>query len=907
MRIAECRCKGSGAFAILWIPPLYSPIYDGEQPLKSDDIRASFLDFFEERDHMIERSDTVAPRNDPTLLFTSAGMVQFKPFYTGEVPVPYRRAATSQKCLRAGGKANDLDEVGKTKRHLTLFEMLGNFSFGDYFKREAIEWAWKYSTQVLKLPAESIVVSVFESDDEAHAIWEKEIGVDPSRIVRLGAKDNFWGPAGDTGACGPCSELLFDRGENIDPNATLEEDPKERYLEFWNLVFPQFDQQLDGSRPTLKNRGIDTGMGLERIAALLQDKDTVFDTDGIFPIIETTQALCKTKYVDNPVPFRVIADHVRALSFMVADGILPGNDGQGYVERRLLRRAARFGRELGLEKPFLHEVVPTVVDLMGHHYPELVESQAHIQKIVLTEEERFASTLARGMDRLDELFERMDKEGAKVAPGAELFKLHDTFGFPLDLATDIAEDRGYEVDREGFETAMEHQREQARSAWTGSGQVEISAVYRNLHNEIGDTEFVGYDSTECDGVIKAIILDGAQVETLAEGQEGEIVLDCTPFYAESGGQVADLGTLDAVEGNAKVVHVANLVGKMTVHRTKVKHGALRVGDKVDARVEAGKRRATENHHTATHLLQAALQNVLGKHVHQAGSHVAPDRLRFDFTHFEGIDPDRLDDIERLVNAYIRRNEPVEIKEMDLEEARAEGAMALFGEKYDDVVRVVRVGDVSMELCGGCHVPRTGVIGYFKILSESALSSGVRRMEAVCGEPCVETLQARERQLSATAQFLSANPNDLLERVQAILEENKRLAREVDRWKQAAATGGSVDYLSQAINVEGIKLVAAQVDGQDAKGLRALLDNLKDRIGSGIIVLASGEEGKVSLCVGVTKDLTGRAKAGDIVKQLAPIVGGGGGGRPDMAQAGGKDVSKLPEVIAQAPVVLKGLL
>jgi alanyl-tRNA synthetase len=875
--------------------------------VKSDDIRAGFLEFFRQRNHVLERSDTLVPSNDPTLLFTSAGMVQFKPYYSGQAPVPYRRAATSQKCLRAGGKANDLDEVGKTSRHLTFFEMLGNFSFGDYFKREAIQWAWEFSTQVIKFPPESIWVSVFEEDDEAYSIWEKEIGVSPARLIRMGAKDNFWGPAGDTGACGPCSELLFDRGESIDPKATPEWDPKERFLEFWNLVFPQFDQQMDGSRPPLKNRGIDTGMGLERLALLLQGKETVFDTDGVFPIIETTQALTKVKYDQNPVPFRVIADHVRALSFMTADGILPANDGRGYVWRRLLRRAARFGRELGLEKPFLHQVCRTVVDRMGHHYPELVEGWTQIERIVHTEEERFAGTLARGMDLLADIFAKMDQDGVKMIPGAELFRLHDTYGFPLDLATDIAEDRGYQVDREGFEAAMTRQREKARSAWAGSGQQEIAPVYRTLHDTLGDTVFVGYDTLECAATITGIVRNGVSVDALTEGEDGEFILDQTPFYAESGGQVGDVGGFDAVDGNASIRETLRLAGGMTLHRGRVNSGTLRVGMKIDARVDQDKRRNTENHHTATHLLQAALRNVLGDHVHQAGSLVAPDRLRFDFTHFDAIGAERLQDIERLTNEYIRRDDEVDIAHKPLDEARAAGAMALFGEKYGDTVRVVHVGETSMELCGGCHVRRTGVIGYCKILSESSVSSGVRRLEAVCGEPCVEVLQARERQLTETAQTLSAKPDELLDRVHSLLDENRRLTREVEKWKQAAATGGAVDYMSQVRDVDGVKVLAAQAEGQDAAGLRALMDHLRDKLGSGVVVLGAAEEEKASLCVGVSKDLTARVRAGDIVKRIAPMVGGGGGGRPDMAQAGGKDIAKLPEAIAAVPEVVRQLL
>lgn len=875
--------------------------------MKSDDIRASFLDFFRERGHTIERSDTIVPSNDPTLLFTSAGMVQFKPYYTGEAPAPYTRVATSQKCLRAGGKANDLDEVGKTSRHLTLFEMLGNFSFGDYFKREAIQWAWEYSTQVLKLPEDRIWVSVYLDDDEAAEMWEKDMGVSPARIVRLGAKENFWGPAGETGACGPCSELLFDKGEEIDPNADLENDPNERFLEFWNLVFPQFDQQIDGSRPPLEHCGIDTGMGLERLAALLQNAETVFDTDGILPIIHATESLARDTYKSNPVPFRVIADHARALSFMITDGILPANDGRGYVLRRLLRRAARFGREIGLERPFLHEVCHSVIDRMGHHYPELIEGRSQIDKIVQKEEERFASTLARGMDLMQEIFAKTEKAGATQIAGEDCFKLYDTFGFPLDLAEDMAEEKGLTLDREGFEAAMEQQRSQARSAWTGSGQQAIAPVYRAVQEELGATEFLGYDTTEANAVIVGIIREGERVQSLEEGQDGEIILDQTPFYAEAGGQIGDVGTFDAPSGNALIHHTYRAVGKTTLHKVTMNNGVLKVGDKVDAKVDSHLRVGIQNHHTTTHLLHAALRHVLGDHVHQAGSLVAPNRLRFDFTHFEGIGPDRLQDIENLVNDYIRRDEAVETHIMALDEARAAGAMALFGEKYEDKVRVVRVGDYSMELCGGTHVSRTGVIGYCKLIHESSVSSGVRRLEAVCGESGAEVIQARDKQLLDTAHLLSVNVDELEDRVRALLDDNKRLQREVEKWKQTAATGGGQDYMSQVQDVDGVPLLALQIDGQDGKSLRLVLDKLRDQLGRGVVVLGSASDGKVALCVGVSKDLTDRIKAGDIVSKVAPIVGGGGGGRPDMAQAGGKDAAKLPEAIAQTPKIVAELL
>jgi len=876
----------------------------------SDEIRSSYLEFFRQRDHVVERSDRLVPSNDPTLLFTSAGMVQFKPYYTGEVPVPYRRATTAQKCLRAGGKANDLDEVGKTARHMTFFEMMGNFSFGDYFKREAVAWAWEFSTQYLKLDPELIWVSVYEDDDEAYGIWEKEVGIPSRKLVRLGKKDNFWGPAGDTGACGPCSELHIDRGEAAgcgQPDCAPGCPRCERFLEFWNLVFPQYDQQLDGSRPPLKNRGIDTGMGLERVAALLQNKETVFDIDNVFPIIETTQGIAGVPYEKNPVPYRVIADHARALSFMIADGILPSNEGRGYVERRLLRRAARFGRELGLEKPFLHQVVGTVVERMGHQYPELVEKRVQIERIIHTEEERFGSTLARGMNLLDEIFAKMENSGETTVPGLALFRLHDTFGFPLDLATDIAEDRGYKVDREGFQAAMGQQREQARSAWAGSGEEAIAPVYRVIRDEVGDVEFVGYEATQRTAVVLAIVKAGQQVDRLNAGEEGDVILNTTPFYAESGGQIGDVGTLGTAEADARVLDTKAPVPKFPVHTVRVTRGSLREGDEVDARVDLDARSSTMKHHTATHLLQAALRDILGDHVHQAGSLVSPERLRFDFTHFEAIDPERLRDIELLVNRYVQEDHPVVIEQMGLQEARAKGAMALFGEKYADEVRVVCAGDISMELCGGTHVPRTGAIGAFKITGESSIASGVRRIEALCGEKAIEYIQDRERELVGISQMLAAPVDRLDTRVEALMDENRRLQREVEKWKQAAATGGGNDYLSRVQEVDGIKLLAAEIDGQDAAGLRLVLDKLREKFESGVVVLGGSAEGKASLCVSVSKDLTGRIKAGDIVKQLAPIVGGGGGGKPEMAQAGGKNPENLPQAIAKAPEVVGALL
>jgi len=837
-------------------------------------------------------------------------MVQFKPFYTGEVPLPYRRATTAQKCLRAGGKANDLDEVGKTARHMTFFEMLGNFSFGDYFKEEAIAWAWEYCTDVLGIDGDLIAVSVYKDDDEAAKIWESEIGLRPGRITRLGDKDNFWGPAGETGACGPCSELHLDRGEATgcgEADCAPGCERCERYLEFWNLVFPQFDQQVDGSRPTLKNRGIDTGMGLERLAAILQNKETVFDIDGMAPIIQAAESASGVAYTDRPVPFRVIADHARAISFMIADGILPANDGRGYVERRLLRRAARFGRELGLEKPFLHDVAMAVVDTMSGQYPELGEKRVQIEKVIHTEEERFASTLARGMDLLDDALAKQDTEDTKTIPGETLFRLYDTFGFPFDLANDIVTDRGYSVDKEGFDAAMTHQRDQARKSWKGSGAASVSAAYRTAREKLGNTTFVGYDATESDSTVTGLFRDGEPVESLREGESGEVTLSQTPFYAQSGGQVGDTGVLDSPNASAQVTDTYPAIPKFTMHTVTVTRGSLTAGDAVHATADADRRTEIMAHHSATHLLQAALQTTLGDHVHQAGSLVAPDRLRFDFTHFEGIDSERLADIERLVNAHIRTDTAVTIQEMNLDDARAAGAMALFGEKYDDVVRVVSMGDISMELCGGTHVPSTGTLGAFKIVAESSISSGVRRIEAVCGETGFALMQARESMAARAAALLNASPTDLEDRVTALLHEKKQLEREVAKWKQAAATGGSVDYMSHVQDIGDVKLLAAEVQGQDASGLRLVLDKLRDQLASGVIVLGAAADGKVSVCVAVSEDLTGRVQAGKVVKELAPIIGGGGGGRADMAQAGGKTPENLPKLLESAPDVIRALL
>ena len=874
--------------------------------MKSYEIRKKFLDFFRERGHVVEKSDSLIPKNDPTLLFTSAGMVQFKPYYTGEVPVPYRRATTAQKCLRAGGKANDLEEVGKTSRHLTFFEMLGNFSFGDYFKREAIRWAWEFSTEVLGIPPEKIWISVYKHDDEAFEIWHKEVGIPENRIVKLGEKDNFWGPAGDSGACGPCSELLYDRGEDVDPTATPENDPKERFLEFWNLVFPQYDQQKDGTRLPLKNRGIDTGMGLERICMLVQGKPTVFDTDVIYPIIKFTESLARKDYTTNPVPYRVIADHIRALSFMTADGILPSNEGRGYVWRRILRRAARFGRELGFNEPFLYKISKVVVDLMGEYYPELIERQKQIEKIIKMEEERFASTLQRGMEILSDIFEEMKNQNKTQISGDILFKLHDTYGFPLDIVKDMAEERGFTVDEEGYIEWREKQREATRKTWIGSGEEEIPPIYHKILASSGPTQFVGYERFEEVSKIIALLRGNEKVEKLSKGEKGIVILEKTPFYAESGGQVGDTGVLYGVSENllVEVIDTKKVLEKLYLHYVDVKEGEVKEGIEVKAIINARRRENIQRHHTATHLLQASLRDILGEHVHQSGSLVSEERLRFDFTHFEQTGYERLRDIEEWVNDKIRKNYNVEVLYMPLEEAKKIGAMALFGEKYGEIVRVIKIDGISAELCGGCHVKATGDIGGFKIISESSVSAGVRRIEAICGEPFINWIHNTEDTLRGIAQLLETSVDKLNEKINQILEENKKLYKEVEKWKKKALFGESKDFLSNVNTINGVKYIVIELENEDIAQARNLVDHLKEKIGSGIVIVGVRYTDKATFCVGVTDDLTDKYSSLDIVNELAKRIGGKGGGRKDFAQAGGKIIDKFDEAIKDVPEIIK---
>jgi len=858
--------------------------------LSSTELRTAFLEFFRERGHAVVPSSPLVPGNDPTLLFTNAGMVQFKDVFLGKDRRAYSRAASSQRCVRAGGKHNDLENVGYTARHHTFFEMLGNFSFGDYFKREAIGYAWEFITGTLGIPPERLWVTVFRDDDEAADIWLKEIGVDPARFSRLGESSNFWA-MGDTGPCGPCSEIFYDHGEDIPggPPGSPDEDG-DRYVEIWNLVFMQFDRAADGTLVPLPKPSVDTGMGLERIAAVMQGVHSNYDIDLFRNLISAAADVTNQKSVDSP-SLRVIADHIRACAFLIVDGVMPSNEGRGYVLRRIIRRAIRHGYQLGQGDPFFFKLVQSLADQMGKAYPELVASADLAMRVLKQEEERFAETLSTGMALLEAEIANLT---SKVIPGATVFKLYDTYGFPVDLTADVARERGLTVDQPGFEAAMEAQRERARSA------SRFGVDLRGGVTLDAPTDFCGYDSLEGVGTVVALIRDGAQVERLGQGDAGQVVLDATPFYAESGGQVGDIGVLEGEHAQFTVSDTHKL-GKAHGHVGTVTRGEIKVGDRVTARVDAATRQATVLNHSATHLLHAALRQVLGAHVTQKGSLVAPDRLRFDFSHFQAVTPEELEQIERLVNAEIRRNAPAETRLMPYDDAVAAGAMALFGEKYDDEVRVLSIGDFSTELCGGTHVGRAGDIGLLRIVSEGGVAAGVRRIEAVTGEEALDYAAASETTLRQIASLVRGSPADAEEKVRQLLDRQKKLERDLAALKSRLASGQGVDLAESAVEVAGVKVVAAEVPGADARSLREAVDALKAKLGSAIIVLgAPTEDGKVLLVAGVTADLVGKARAGELVGAVAARVGGKGGGRPDFAQAGGTDPSQLGAALAAVP-------
>ena len=856
----------------------------------SAELRASFLDYFEQRQHERVASSPLIPANDPTLLFTNAGMVQFKDAFLGRERRASNRAVSSQRCVRAGGKHNDLENVGYTARHHTFFEMLGNFSFGDYFKREAIEYAWDYLTRVLALPPERLWVTVFEDDDEAAGIWLKEIGVDPQRFSRCGAKDNFWS-MGDTGPCGPCSEIFYDHGPNIPggPPGSPDEDG-DRYVEIWNLVFMQFNRDADGNMTPLPRPSVDTGMGLERLAAVMQGVHSNYEIDLFRRLIEAAaKATGCTDLADKSL--RVIADHIRSTAFLITDGVTPGNEGRGYVLRRIMRRAIRHGYRLGCSTPFFHTLVEPLAREMGEAYPELRASQSHVERLVKLEEERFAETLEHGMRLLDEAIANLS--GDQI-PGETVFKLYDTYGFPVDLTADIARERGLTLDVAGFEQAMERQKERARAASQfGSAQTLDIQIQ-------GETDFCGYDRLQEEATIVALYRGGESCDALEAGEEGLVILDRSPFYGESGGQVGDRGWLNTETARFGVQDTQKKGDGVLVHVGRVEEGALTVGDRVDARVDADRRRATALNHSATHLLHAALREVLGPHVQQKGSLVGPERLRFDFSHFEPVSREQLLTIERMVNHEVRANHLVETRIMSLEDAKASGAMALFGEKYADQVRVLRMGEFSTELCGGTHVKAVGDIGLIKVVSETGIAAGVRRIEAITGASALEWVEADEERLLRLAGLLKGGREDVDERVTQLIERARRLEKELEQLKAKAASSAGQDLAAQAVDIQGIKTLAARLDGADPKSLRVTLDQLKDKLGSAVVVLAAESDGKVSLVAGVTKDLTDRLKAGDLIREVAEKVGGKGGGRPDMAQAGGSDPAGLPAALELVP-------
>lgn len=859
------------------------------------EIRQAFLDFFHSKGHQVVASSSLVPNNDPTLLFTNAGMNQFKDVFLGLDKRNYSRATTSQRCVRAGGKHNDLENVGYTARHHTFFEMLGNFSFGDYFKHDAIQFAWELLTgeNWFALPKERLWVTVYETDDEAYEIWEKEVGIPRERIIRIGdnkgapyASDNFW-QMGDTGPCGPCTEIFYDHGDHIwgGPPGSPEEDG-DRYIEIWNIVFMQFNRQADGTMEPLPKPSVDTGMGLERIAAVLQHVNSNYDIDLFRTLIEAVAKVTGATDLGNK-SLRVIADHIRSCAFLVADGVLPSNENRGYVLRRIIRRAVRHGNMLGAKETFFYKLVGPLIEVMGSAGEELKRQQAQVEQVLKTEEEQFARTLERGLALLDEELAKLQGD---TLDGETAFRLYDTYGFPVDLTADVCRERNIKVDEAGFEAAMEEQRRRAREA-SGFG-----ADYNAMIRVDSASEFKGYDHLELNGKVTALFVDGKAVEAINAGQEAVVVLDQTPFYAESGGQVGDKGELKGA-GLTFAVDDTQKYGQAIGHLGKLSAGALKVGDAVQADVDEARRARIRLNHSATHLMHAALRQVLGTHVAQKGSLVSDKVLRFDFSHNEAMKPSEIREVEDLVNAQIRRNLPIETNIMDLDAAKAKGAMALFGEKYDERVRVLSMGDFSTELCGGTHASRTGDIGLFRIISESGTAAGIRRIEAVTGEGAMATVHAQSDRLNDIAHLLKGDSQNLGDKVRAVLERTRQLEKELQQLKDQAAAQESANLSSKAVDLNGVKLLVSELAGIEPKMLRTMVDDLKNQLGSTVIVLATVVEGKVSLIAGVSKDVTDRVKAGELIGMVAQQVGGKGGGRPDMAQAGGTDAAALPAALA----------
>jgi alanyl-tRNA synthetase len=873
-----------------------------------DAIREGFIKFFEGKGHTRVTSSSLIPKDDPTLLFTNAGMVQFKNAFLGLENRGYTRAVSCQKCARAGGKHNDLENVGVTARHHTFFEMLGNFSFGDYFKEDAIAWAWEYLIDVVKLPKDKLWVTIFEDDDEAFKIWHDKMKVPADRIVRMGEKSNFW-MMGETGPCGPCSEILYDQGKGTGcgrPECDVYCDC-DRHLEIWNNVFTQFDRDETGKLTPLAKPSIDTGMGLERLAAVVQGVTSNYDTDLFSPLIRFVEKISGKTYgknAESDVSVRVIADHSRAVTFLIGDGIMPSNEGRGYVLRRILRRAARHGKMLAIDKPFLNEAARVVIDMMKDTYPDLADKASYITKVILNEEQRFMETLDAGLRILQEETTALKNEGKSVLPGAVIFKLYDTFGFPVDLTADIVKKDKITLDTEGFEAEMERQRQRARGAWKGSGEEAVAECYLKASSSGVISAFCGYDAMDKDEAkVTAIFVDGKPADAASAGQKAEIVLDSTPFYGESGGQMGDTGYLEGAGFNFLVEDTKKPVENFIVHKGVIRTGEIKIGAKARLVVDLERRRAIAANHSGTHLLQAALKAVLGDHIKQSGSQVTAERLRFDFSHFSKISDEELTRVETIVNDMIRKNLPVQTDVCSLEDALKTGATAVFDEKYGATVRIVKMGEMSSELCGGTHVERTGEIGLLKIVHESAIAAGVRRLEAVTGRDALIHVQKAENELKRTAGLFKAGHFEVYDRADKLLKQTRELEREIEALKSKLAAKDSGDLMSRVKEIGGVKVLAVEVSIADAKTLRDLGDKLRDKLGSGVILLGGKADDKAMLLCMVTKDLADRFHAGNIIKEIAPIVGGKGGGRPDMAQAGGTQ----PENLAKAIAALENLL
>ena len=876
--------------------------------MTGQELRNKFLQYFKDRQHAVVGSYPLVPKNDPSLLFTNAGMVQFKDVFLGDEKREYTRAVTVQKCVRAGGKHNDLEMVGRTSRHHTFFEMLGNFSFGDYFKKEAIQYGWEFLTEVIGLPRDRLYISVFQDDDEAFNIWANNMKMPRERIFRMDEKDNFWA-MGPTGPCGPCSEIFIDQGKNMGcgKSSCAVGCDCDRYLEIWNLVFMQFDRDTSGKLTPLPKPSIDTGMGLERLAAVVQGRTTNYDTDLMMSIINESAKITGCIYGKDDevnVSLRVLTDHARASTFLIGDGVIPSNEGRGYVLRKIMRRALRHGKLLGQKNPFFHKITSKVIEDFKGAYPDLTSNSDFIKRVVLNEEESFGSTLNFGTQRLEEILQKVQKEKLSSIPGEEIFKLYDTYGFPTDLVEETAKDAGLKMDMAGYEKAMQEQKSKAMASWKGSGEKEVAPFYKEFAQSSVPTKFEGYISNEENATILAILREETKIETANQGDDIELLVDRTPFYGESGGQVGDSGTAFNDNVQLELLNAIKPLPGLIVHKAKILNGSIKTGDSLTLRIDKFNRKNTALNHSATHLLHAALKEVLGEHIKQAGSLVAPDRLRFDYTHFSPLTEKERHKTESLVNEKIRDNIQVSTKEMEIEEALKEGAMALFGEKYGDQVRVVSVPGFSKELCGGTHVSATGDIGLFRIVSEGGIASGVRRIEAVTGAAAYHKVNSEHESLSTIRSVLKAPANEELSKVKKLLEKNRELEKEILLLKEKIVSGKDSSEEDDIQKMGGISFLIKNLDGTDAKTLRTYIDNAKNKLKSGIVVAGSVADGKVAMAAGVTKDLTKKFHAGDIIKEIAVIVGGSGGGRPDMAQAGGTHTDKLDEALKKAEEIIK---